>query len=296
MRFEANVSLRPAGTDELGTRTEIKNLNSLRALSRSVEYEIKRQEMLLRSGKSVLQNTVGWDEDRQVTVSQRSKEEAHDYRYFPEPDLPPLHIDGSWVDKIRTELPELPSTKSARFISEYGLSAYAAGVLTAERSVAEYYEAAIRSSGGASPVKIANWLSGDLFGLLNESATEIDQSKVSPEALAQLVTLVESDAISAASGKKVLEVLFAQGGSPDSVVEKQGLTQLQDQDSIRPIVEQVLSDNPGQVAAYLAGKTALSEWFLGQVMKATQGKADPAAVRLELESALRQLEEHQSSR
>jgi len=296
MRFEANVSLRPAGSDELGTRTEIKNLNSLRALSRSVEYEIERQELLLRSGKSVLQNTVGWDEDRQVTVSQRSKEEAHDYRYFPEPDLPPLHIDTSWVDQIRTELPELPSAKSARFISEYGLSAYAAGVLTAERSVAEYYEAAIRSSSGSSPVKIANWLSGDLFGLLNESATEIDQSKVSPEALAQLVTLVESSAISAASGKKVLEVLFAQGGSPDSVVEQEGLTQLQDQDSIRPVVEQVLSDNPGQVAAYLAGKTALSEWFLGQVMKATQGKADPTAVRLELESALSGLEENQSSR
>ncbi len=296
MRFEANVSLRPAGTDELGTRTEIKNLNSLRALSRSVEYEIERQEILLRSGKSVLQNTVGWDEDRQVTVSQRSKEEAHDYRYFPEPDLPPLHIEAAWVDQIRTDLPELPAAKSARFISDYGLSAYTAGVLTAERSVAEYYEAAIRSSGGTSPVKIANWLSGDLFGLLNESATEIDQSKVSPEALARLVTLVESDAISAASGKKVLEVLFAQGGSPDSVVEQEGLTQLQDQDSIRPVVEQVLSDNPGQVAAYLAGKTALSEWFLGQAMKATQGKADPGAVRLELDRALGELEENQSSR
>ena len=296
MRFEANVSLRPAGTDELGTRTEIKNLNSLRALSRSVEYEIERQEALLRSGESVLQNTVGWDEDRQVTVSQRSKEEAHDYRYFPEPDLPPLHIDASWVDQIQTELPELPAAKSARFISEYGVSAYAAGVLTAERSVADYYEAAIRSSDGASPVKIANWLSGDLFGLLNESAIEIDQSKVSPKALARLVTLVESDAISAASGKKVLEVLFAHGGSPDSIVEQEGLGQLQDQDSIRPIVEQVLSDNPDQVAAYLAGKTALSEWFLGQAMKATQGKADPGAVRLELDRALGELEKNQSGR
>ena len=296
MRFEANVSLRPAGTDELGTRTEIKNLNSLRALSRSVEYEIERQEALLRSGASVLQNTVGWDEDRQVTVSQRSKEEAHDYRYFPEPDLPPLHIEAAWVDEIRTDLPELPAAKSARFVSGYGLSDYAAGVLTAERSVAEYYEAAIHSSGGASPVKIANWLSGDLFGLLNESATEIDQSKVSPEALARLVTLVESDAVSAASGKRVLEVLFAQGGSPDSVIEQEGLTQMQDQDSIRPVVEQVLSDNPGQVAAYLAGKTALSEWFLGQAMKATQGKADPGAVRLELGRALGELEENQSGR
>ena len=296
MRFEANVSLRPAGTDELGTRTEIKNLNSLRALRRSIEYEIERQEILLRSGKSVLQNTVGWDEDRQVTVSQRSKEEAHDYRYFPEPDLPPLHIDASWVDQIRTGLPELPSAKRARFVSEYGLSAYAAAVLTGERSVADYYEEAVRASDETSPVKIANWLSGDLFGLLNESATEIDQSRVSPEALAWLVALVESGAISAASAKTVLEVLFNQGGSPDSIVEQEGLTQLQDRDSIRPVIEQVLSDNPDQVAAYLGGKTTLSEWFFGQVMKATQGKADPAAVRRELETGLGELEEHPSSR
>ena len=296
MRFEANVSLRPAGTDELGTRTEIKNLNSLRALSRSVEYEIERQEVLLRSGKSVLQNTVGWDEDRQVTVSQRSKEEAHDYRYFPEPDLPPLHIDASWVDQIRTELPELPSAKRTRFMSEYGLSAYAAGVLTAERSVADYYEAAVNSSDDVSPVKIANWLSSDLFGLLNEANLEIDDSKVEPEALVSLVSMVETGEISGTSGKAVLEVLFMDGGSPESIVKEQGLAQLQDQNSIRHIVEQVLSDNPDQVAAYLAGKTALSEWFLGQVMKATQGKADPAAVRLELGRALGELEEHQSSR
>jgi len=296
MRFEANVSLRPAGTDELGTRTEIKNLNSLRALSRSVEYEIERQEVLLRSGKSVLQNTVGWDEDRQVTVSQRSKEEAHDYRYFPEPDLPPLHIDASWVDQIRTELPELPSAKRTRFMSEYGLSAYAAGVLTAERSVADYYEAAVNSSDDVSPVKIANWLSSDLFGLLNEANLEIDDSKVEPEALVSLVSMVETGEISGTSGKAVLEVIFMDGGSPESIVKEQGLAQLQDQNSIRHIVEQVLSDNPDQVAAYLAGKTALSEWFLGQVMKATQGKADPAAVRLELGRALGELEEHQSSR
>ena len=296
MRFEANVSLRPTGSDELGTRTEIKNLNSLRALSRSVAFEIDRQETLLQSGKSVLQDTVGWDEDRQVTVSQRSKEEAHDYRYFPEPDLPPLHIDASWVDQIQADLPELPAAKRGRFMSDYGLSEYTVGVLTAERSVADYYESAVKSSDDVSPVKIANWLSGDLFGLLNESSTEIGQTKVSPEALARLVTLVESNAISAASGKTVLETIFVQGGSPDSIVEQEGLTQLQDQDSIRSVVDHVLTDNPGQVSAYLAGKTALSEWFLGQVMKATQGQADPAAVRRELERALGELEENQSSR
>jgi len=294
MRFEANVSVRPPGSEDLGIRTEIKNLNSFRALSRAVEYEIDRQEALLLSGEPVVQNTVGWDEARQVTVSQRSKEEAHDYRYFPEPDLPPLHIDEEWIDQIRTALPELPAAKRLRFMAEYDLSAYAAGVLTAERSVADYYEAAVDSSRGTSPVKIANWLSSDLFGLLNEAAIEIGQSNVTPAALAGLVALVETSAISAASGKTVLEVLFKEGGSPESVVEKKGLAQVQDQAFIRPIVVQVLSDNPEQVAEYLEGKTALEDWFLGQVMKATQGKADPTAVRSELEAALDDFKENQS--
>ena len=296
MRFEANVSVHPSGSDELGTRTEIKNLNSFRALSRAVEYEIDRQGELLQSGKPVLQNTVGWDEDRQVTVSQRSKEEAHDYRYFPEPDLPPLHIEASWVDQIRAELPELPAAKRTRFMTEYGLSAYTAGVLTAERSIAEYYEAAVQLSDGTSPVKIANWLSSDLFGLLNDAGIEIGQSNVTPEMLVSLVSMVETAKISGTSGKTVLEVLFKEGGTPESIVEEKGLAQIQDQASLRPVVEQVLAENPEQVAAYLAGKTALSEWFLGQVMRATQGKADPATVRTELDAALHNLEESQSGR
>ncbi|MFQ5922212.1 MAG: Asp-tRNA(Asn)/Glu-tRNA(Gln) amidotransferase subunit GatB [Anaerolineales bacterium] len=296
MRFEANVSVRPTGSEELGTRTEIKNLNSFRALSRAVEYEIDRQEALLRSGEPVVQETVGWDEDRQVSVSQRSKEEAHDYRYFPEPDLPPLHIEGAWVDQIRAALPELPAAKRTRFMTEYGLSAYAAGVLTAERPVADYYEASVESANETSPVKIANWISSDLFGLLNEADIEIGQSKVTPEALVRLVSMVETGRISGTSGKTVLEVLFKEGGSPESLVEEQGLAQLQDQASIRTVVEKVLSENPARVAEYLAGKTALSEWFLGQVMRATQGKADPATARTELDAALLDLEESQSSR
>ncbi|GMR10070.1 MAG: Asp-tRNA(Asn)/Glu-tRNA(Gln) amidotransferase subunit GatB [Anaerolineae bacterium] len=299
MRFEANVSVRPIGSEELGTRTEIKNLNSFRALSRSIEYEIDRQAASLRSGEPVVQNTVGWDEVRQVTVSQRSKEEAHDYRYFPEPDLPPLHIEAAWVDRVRSALPELPAAKRARFVEKYGLSAYTAGVLTAERPVADYYEAAVESAHETSPVKIANWLSSDLFGLLNDADIEIDQSNVTPEALARLVSLVETGRISAASGKIVLGMLFKQGGSPESLVDEQGLAQLEDQASIRPIVDQVLSDNPDQVAEYLAGKAALSEWFLGRVIRATQGKADPATARAELDAALLDLDDrdqNQSSR
>ncbi len=295
MRFEANVSVRPTGSEELGTRTEIKNLNSFRALGRAVEYEIGRQATLLRSGEPVAQNTVGWDEVRQVTVSQRSKEEAHDYRYFPEPDLPPLHIEAAWIDRVRAALPELPAAKRARFEKEYGLSAYTAGVLTAERPVADFYEAAVESADETSPVKIANWLSSDLFGLLNEADIEIDQSKVTSEALVSLVSMVETGTISGTSGKTVLEVLFKQGGSPESIVEEQGLAQLDDQASIRPIVDQVLSNNPDQVAEFLAGKAALSEWFLGQVIRATQGKADPATARVELDAALRDINDRDQS-
>ena len=296
MRFEANVSVRPVGTDELATRTEIKNLNSFRALSRALEYEIDRQQKLHRSGKPVLQDTVGWDEVRQVTVSQRSKEEAHDYRYFPEPDLPPMRVEQTWIDQIRSELPELPSAKRDRFVSQYGLSTYAAGVLTADRPIADYYEAAVESASGTSPVKIANWLSSDLFSLLNEADIEIDEMKITPGALTELVRLVEIGKISAASGKTVLELLFTDGGSPEAIVEERGLVQLQDEASIRVIVEQVLAENPDQVAEYLAGKRALAEWFLGQVVRATQGKADPTAARTELEAALLNLEKRQSSR
>jgi aspartyl-tRNA(Asn)/glutamyl-tRNA(Gln) amidotransferase subunit B len=201
-----------------------------------------------------------------------------------------------WVDQIRDALPELPAAKRARFITEYGLSAYTVGVLTAERSVADFYEAAVESSEGTSPVKIANWLSSDLFGLLSDADLEFDQSNVDPGELAKVVSMVEAGAISAASGKSVLRYLVTEGGTAESTVEEKDLSQIQDQASIRAVVNQVLSDSPGQVADYLAGKKALSEWFLGQVMRATQGKADPAAVRTELDAALHDLEERQSSR
>ena len=294
MRFEANVSVRPKGSNELGTRTEIKNLNSFRALSRSVEYEISRQKDVLRSGGEVEQHTVGWDDARQVTVSQRSKEEAHDYRYFPEPDLPPLEVDSAWVERIGRELPELPPAKRARFVAEYGLSEYAAGVLTDERPVADYYETAVHSR--RLPIKIANWLSSDLFGLLNEAEIGIEDSRVSPEAFAELVELVDSGAISAATGKVVLEQLFEVGGDPRAIVQSQGLEQVRDTTSIRSIVDQVLEDYPDQLAEYFGGKTALEEWFLGQVMRETQGKADPETVRTELKSALLDLDENPSIR
>jgi aspartyl-tRNA(Asn)/glutamyl-tRNA(Gln) amidotransferase subunit B len=299
IRFEANVSLRPTGSRELGTRTEIKNLNSFRALARSIGYEIERQQQVLTSGGQVEQATVGWDETREVTLAQRSKEQAHDYRYFPEPDLPPLQIDPGWVEQIRRELPELPAAKRARFVAEYGLSPYTAAVLTEEPEVAGYFETAVQalrspaggSPGGAEPApiaKLANWLSVDLFGLLNQAGLPIGQAQVRPEALAELVALVEAGTISAASGKVVLEELFTNGGDPRSVVQARNLAQLSDTGTIRPVVDRVLAEHPEQVEAYLGGKTALTEWFLGQVMRASGGRADPAVVRAELETALRE--------
>ncbi len=288
IRFEANVSLRPAGAVELGTRTEIKNLNSFRALSRAVGYEIARQQQLLSAGGQVEQATVGWDEDREITLTQRSKEQAHDYRYFPEPDLPPLRIERAWVEQIRRELPELPAAKRARFIAEYGLSPYTAGVLTEEPEVADYYELAVRAAPKVPAERIANWLTVQFFGRLNELGLQFADSRLKPEDFARLVASVESRTINAASGKLVLDQLVPGGGSPESVLEGKNLTQLSDPKLLRPLVERVLSEHPEQVTAYLAGKNTLVEWFLGQILRAAGGRADPAVVRVELETALRE--------
>jgi aspartyl-tRNA(Asn)/glutamyl-tRNA(Gln) amidotransferase subunit B len=295
MRFEANVSVRPKGSDELGTRTEIKNLNSFRAVTRSVAYELERQAAALAQGKAVAQETLGWDENREVTVPQRGKEEADDYRYFPEPDLPPLHVSAEWIEQVRRSLPELPFARRERFIRDYGLSRYAARVLTEEQAVAEYFETALHSVGGLPPEKLAAWLSSDLFGLLNQAGLSIEAVRVTPQALAELVGLVESGRISAASGKLVLEDLFQQGGDPEKIVEARGLLQLSDAEAIRSLVEQVLLENPQQVNEYLGGKTAIAQWFVGQVMRKTGGKADPAVVKPALEAAL-QARQHNENR
>lgn len=286
VRFEANISLRPRGAEDLGTRTEVKNLNSFRAMVKALAYEIDRQDQILAAGGEVQQETVGWDEARGVTVLQRSKEEAHDYRYFPEPDLPPLHIDPAWIDEIRIKLPELPGEKQARFVSEYHLTPYASGLLVEERSVADYYEAAVAHDPAVSPMKIANWLTGEYFSLLNLAGIEIQQTRVSPQDFAELVGMVERGEISAASGKEVLEVIFETGGSPVEVVEAKGLAQLNDPQAIMDLVNQVLSENPQQVEQYLGGKTTISQWLFGQVMRAAGGRANPSLVRSSLEKAL----------
>jgi aspartyl-tRNA(Asn)/glutamyl-tRNA(Gln) amidotransferase subunit B len=291
IRFEANVSVRPTGSGELGIRTEIKNLNSFRAMIRALEYEVKRQSQIIEAGGQVLQETVGWDEDLGVTVSQRGKEEAHDYRYFPEPDLPPLHLDHSWIEDIKAALPELPHVKRDRFKEDYQLSPYTAGVLTAEKQVADFFEQAVAASPTILPKNIANWISVDFFSLLNEANINIEQSQISPTNLAELVALVESGKINARSGKTVLVQMFRSGESASSIVEKRDLNQISDPEIIRDFVKQILNEHPDQVVQYIKGKRTIDQWFFGQVMRATGGKADPSLLRSILNKALQKLDE-----
>ncbi|MDX1601193.1 MAG: Asp-tRNA(Asn)/Glu-tRNA(Gln) amidotransferase subunit GatB [Anaerolineales bacterium] len=286
IRFEANVSVRPVGEKELGTRVEIKNLNSFRAMTRSLEHEIERQIELHSSGGTVEQQTLGWDESEGVTVPQRSKEVAEDYRYFPEPDLPPLVIEESWLQEIRSSLPALPAQRRQRLIEEYGLTEYTADLLTDERTTADWYERAAESAQVADPQQVAHWLTGELFALLNDAGVGLSEAGLDPGDLADLVDLVESDEINATSGKEVLAHVFENGGSPSDVVAERGLEQESDPDKLRDIVEQVLRENPEQVEEYLQGKETISKWFFGQVMRATKGQANPQVVNEVLSEAL----------
>jgi len=278
IRFEANVSVRPVGSDELRTRTEVKNLNSFRALRGAVDYEIQRQIHLHEKGQPVIQQTMGWDENKQQTYTQRVKEEEDDYRYFPEPDLPPLVVEASWVEEIRSRLPELPAAKTVRFVAEYGLSEYDAEVLVAEQEVADYFERIVTASG--VPAKTAvNWISGEIFGWLNQSGETVNSLKVSPEALGELLQLIEKGEINQNTGKSVLTEMLQSGQSASEIVEAKGLRQVSDQDRITEMIEAVLDETPEQVAAYLGGKESLLNWFFGQVMRAAKGQANPQIVR-----------------
>jgi aspartyl-tRNA(Asn)/glutamyl-tRNA(Gln) amidotransferase subunit B len=291
IRFEANISVRPVGSTTLGTRTEIKNLNSLRAMTQALEHEIERQSQKLARGEEVAQETVGWDEIQGVTVPQRGKEEAHDYRYFPEPDLPPLRLDSAMIDQIRAALPELPHDKRARFIDRYRLSPYSAGVLTAERPVADYFEASAAQDPNLPPEKIAHWISGAFFSHLNQAGIEIDASPVPPENLAVLVSMVEAGEINATSGKAVLAEMFTSGGDPRTIVEAGEYRMLNDEDALISLVSETLRDNPQQVDDFLDGKVALFQWLFGQAMRAAGGVANPATLKRILETALREREE-----
>jgi aspartyl-tRNA(Asn)/glutamyl-tRNA(Gln) amidotransferase subunit B len=292
IRFEANVSLRPAGSHALGTRTEIKNLNSFRLMLRALAYEIERHRALLDSGGRVAQETLRWNEPRGETYPERGKEEANDYRYFPEPDLPPLTIDPAWVERIRSSLPELPWARRERFVTDYKLPAHVAGVLTADRAIADFFEAVLRKTPGTAPEKVAHWLAGEVFSLLNQAGIEIEGSRLSPDALAQIITLTGDGSLSVASAKEVLSESFRTGETPLPIVQRRGLAQVSDRNDIERHVDEVLAAHPSQVEAYLAGKTPIAEWLFGQVMRASGGRANPAVVRAALSARLHALEEN----
>ncbi len=285
MRMEANLSLRPAGSQTFGTKVEIKNLNSFRAVRNALAYEIERQSALLAAGGEVEQVTMGWLEHEGRTYVQRSKESAHDYRYFPEPDLPPLAISREWVAELQASLPELPLARRSRFVEQYDLPLAVADTLSAENHIAEFFEATVQHLGPAMPpVKVANWIMGDLFRFLNEY--NLEHIPLPASHFAQLLQLVAQNTINANTGSEVLKTMFRTGETATAIVEREHLAQVSDADVLSEVVQQVLAEHPTEVARYRAGKTQLIGWFVGQVMRATRGKANPALVRQLLQKYL----------
>jgi aspartyl-tRNA(Asn)/glutamyl-tRNA(Gln) amidotransferase subunit B len=283
-RCDANVSLRPRGTETFGTRTELKNMNSFRNVQRAIEYEIKRQAYVLDAGDAVVQETRLWDDTAGVTHSMRSKEEAHDYRYFPDPDLVPVVIDDAWIEAIRNTLPELPLEKRERFVREYQIPAYDAGVLTASRALADYYEEVVHLSG--QPKIASNWVMGDVLRFLNEDKKEIRKCPIAPAALAEMIRLIQDGTISGKMAKEVIEEMYRTGKAPGAIIEEKGLVQITDEGALAGTIAEIIGKNPDQLAQYRAGKEKVFGFFVGQVMKATQGKANPKLINVLLKKML----------
>jgi len=277
-RCDANVSVRRRGAEKFGTRAEIKNLNSFRFVEKAINYEVSRQIDLIESGGKVVQETRLYDPDKGETRSMRSKEEANDYRYFPDPDLLPVELDDTFIEQVRKTLPELPDQKAARFCAQYGLSAYDAGVLSASRELAAYYEEVLTlgAKEGVDAKLAANWVMGELAAALNKEGLEITASKLSSSSLAALLKRIADKTISGKIAKEVFEAMWASGASADAVIEEKGLRQITDTSAIEKAIDEVMAKNPGQLAEYRSGKDKLFGFFVGQVMKATQGKANPA--------------------
>jgi aspartyl-tRNA(Asn)/glutamyl-tRNA(Gln) amidotransferase subunit B len=275
-RCDANVSIRPKGSDTFGTRSEIKNLNSFKHVEKALQYEINRQKEILADGGAVVQETRLWDPAKNRTDSMRSKEEAHDYRYFPDPDLLPLVIDEDWIETVRKNLPELPAEKKKRFVADYGLPSYDAEILTSDRDLAEYFENCLQNFNQPKPV--SNWIMGSLLGLLNAAGKSIDQAPISAPDLARLLKLIDNGTISGKIAKTVFDEMAKSGKSPQSIVEDKGLLQISDSSAIEDIISKVLAGCSAEVEAYRNGKTKLLGFFVGQVMKETRGKANPKMV------------------
>ncbi len=284
-RCDANVSVMPIGSDTLGTRAEIKNVNSFKFVKQAIEYEIQRQIDLIEDGGTVVQETRLFDPTSGTTRSMRSKEEAHDYRYFPDPDLVPLVIDDAWVQRTRGGLPELPEQRKLRFMTEWALSAYDADVLTASRPLAEYFEACVALHANAKAV--SNWMMGEITRALNDSGTSIDCCPVTPRLLVELLKLIEGGTISGKIAKTVFEAMWQSGKEPTTIVQEQGLVQVSDSGAIEAIIDEILTREAGQVAEFRSGKDKLFGFFVGQVMKASKGKANPAMVNELLLSKLK---------
>jgi len=276
-RCDANVSVRPMGQKEYGTRAELKNINSFRFVEKAIDIEVERQIDLIEAGGKVMQETRLYDSDKNETRSMRSKEEANDYRYFPDPDLLPVVIEESFLSEVKASLPELPDEKRQRFVKAFSLSHYDAGVLTASRELADYFEWVTKVAGGEAKLA-ANWVAGDLMGALNKAGQEVRESPVSAEMLGGMIKRIQDNTISGKIAKEVFEAMWQGEGDADTVIEARGLKQITDSSAIEPIIDEIIANNPGQVEQYRSGKDKLFGFFVGQVMKATQGKANPQQV------------------
>jgi len=278
-RCDANISIRPSGSKELLAKAEVKNMNSFRAVYLAMEYEAKRQRKALEEGGELVQETRGWIDEQGVTVTQRTKEYANDYRYFPEPDLPPLVLDRMWIEEIRARLPELPEARRDRFISQYGLSEYDAGILTGSKSMADYFEECVGLMESGKAKTFCNWLLGDFSRLLNATNMEIEDAKITPKHLAEMLRLVENGTISGPAAKAVLEEMFHSGKEAGQVVAEKKLSQISDAGEIREVIKQVIASNGAAVADYASGKQQALTFIIGQVMKATRGRANAGMVK-----------------
>jgi aspartyl-tRNA(Asn)/glutamyl-tRNA(Gln) amidotransferase subunit B len=275
-RCDANVSIRPKGQKEFGTRAELKNMNSFRNVQRALEYEVKRQQYLVEGGGKVVQETRLWDDAQGISIPMRSKEEAHDYRYFPDPDLVPILVDDAWVDEMRRELPEMPAAKRERFIKDYSIPEYDAGVLTADKALAQYFEDVVKLCD--KPKQASNWVMGDVLRFLNEDKLDIRKCPITADALANMITLIEEGTISGKMAKEILPEMYKTGFQPQKIIEAKGMVQITDEGELTKTITAIIDANPSQLTDYRGGKEKLFGFFVGQVMKVTQGKANPQMV------------------
>ncbi|MGC5326234.1 Asp-tRNA(Asn)/Glu-tRNA(Gln) amidotransferase subunit GatB [Brevibacillus sp. SYSU BS000544] len=287
LRCDANVSIRPVGQKELGTKTELKNMNSFRNVQVGLEYEVERQRQVVLAGGKITQETRRWDEGGRKTIVMRSKEEAHDYRYFPDPDLVTMHISEEWIEAVKKSIPELPDARQERYTTQYGLSSQDAGVITISKESADFFDQAVAT--GADPKAVANWLMGELFAYLNANNQELKDIKLTPQGLGEMVKLIEQGTISTKIAKTVFKEMIETGKEPTKIVEEQGLVQISDEGELKRIIDDLLTANPQPIEDYKAGNDRALGFYVGQIMKQTKGKANPGVVNKLLMEAIEKL-------